>query len=256
MRQKRVLSEPFFATVEKNNMRILVDKKIKILIVDDEADARKLLVDLLSRKEVEVKSAKDGSEAIARIEKEDFNIIITDLMMPKVNGIQVLKASKRHNPDTLVIIITGYGSLDSAMEAIKMGAYDYITKPFKLEEMETVVKNAGEKVSLLRENKNLIEELKDTYLEMEKLSNSQKGLHESLEKINQKMGENQTKITKGLTSLQTLPENLLPFQYQQRRREDKGYLLIELEKLGQLKKEKILNDDEFEICKSKIMSKI
>lgn len=238
-------------------MKILTDQTIKILVVDDQVESRELLVDILSKEGILVESVGDGLEAICKAEREDFDIVLTDLMMPKVNGIEVLKAVKKKKSDVLIIIITGYGSLDTAMESIKMGAHDYITKPFKLQEMETVVKNAVENVRLRRENKNLIEELKDTYVEIAILKDSQRELDEKLAIIKKRMEEKQTKIAEGLCSLQNnFPEVPLPMHYKQRRRDDKGYVLVELEKLGKLRSDKIISDNEFNSYKSKLLSKL
>jgi len=103
------------------------------------------------------------------LQKEIFDLIITDLMMPGADGMEVLREAKQRNPDSVVILVTGYASLDSALLAIRGGAYDYIRKPFKLDELEIVVKNACEKIMLVRENKGLLRRLKEALEEMKRL---------------------------------------------------------------------------------------
>ena len=107
--------------------------------------------------------------------KEIFDLIITDLMMPGADGMEVLREAKERNPDSVVILVTGYASLDSALQAIRGGAYDYIRKPFKLDELEIVVKNACEKIMLVRENKGLLRRLKEALEEMKRLELSPGG---------------------------------------------------------------------------------
>jgi CheY-like chemotaxis protein len=109
------------------------------------------------------------------LQKEIFDLIITDLMMPGADGMEVLREAKKRNPDSVVILVTGYASLDSALLAIRGGAYDYIRKPFKLDELEIVVKNACEKIMLVRENKGLLRRLKEALEEMKRLELSPGG---------------------------------------------------------------------------------
>jgi len=139
---------------------------IKILIVDDDKVTADILKDLISDKERIVDVCYDGLDAIESIEKNVYDLFIVDLVMPKVGGLEVLKHVKKINPDVMVIIITGYASLETAIMAIKEGAYDYIRKPCKLEEIKIVVENAIEKIKLNGENKELIKKLQDAYHEL------------------------------------------------------------------------------------------
>lgn len=126
---------------------------VKILVVDDEEMIRNLFHDILTQTGYRVKTAKDGSEAIKLIEEESFEIVITDLKMPGISGIALLEYILGINPDISVIIITGYGTIESAVNAIKKGAYDYISKPFELEEMKVTIKRAAEKQRLLHDSR-------------------------------------------------------------------------------------------------------
>jgi len=114
----------------------------KILIVDDERSMRDVLSIMLKRAGYDVTVANDGEEAIAQIEKELFDLVITDLKMPKAGGLDVLKAVKECSPDSVVLIITAFASAESAVEAMKLGAFDYLPKPFQVDEVQLKIRNA------------------------------------------------------------------------------------------------------------------
>ena len=114
----------------------------KILIVDDERSMRDVLSIMLKRAGYDVTVVSDGDEAIARIDKELFDLVITDLNMPKASGLDVLKAVKETSPDSVVLIITAFASTESAVEAMKLGAYDYLPKPFQVDEVQLKIRNA------------------------------------------------------------------------------------------------------------------
>ena len=152
----------------------LTTQQIKVLIVDDEKAVADILKDCISDKERSIDVCYDGLEGIDHIQKNFYDLIIVDLMMPKVGGLDVLKYAKTANPDVLVIIITGYASLETAIMAVKEGAYDYIRKPCKLEEIRISVDNAIDKIKLFRENRGLLKEIKDAYHELMLLKNEKK----------------------------------------------------------------------------------
>ena len=118
---------------------------IKIFIAEDEEITLKHLMYALRNEGYTVSGAKDGLEAWQRIEQEHFDIVITDIKMSGLNGLSLLEGIKEKWMDTDVIVITGFGSIDSAVEAMKKGAYDYITKPFNLDELLLKVKKIYEK---------------------------------------------------------------------------------------------------------------
>ncbi|HEY4619481.1 MAG TPA: sigma-54 dependent transcriptional regulator [Nitrospirota bacterium] len=123
-----------------------------ILVVDDERGMREFLTIMLQKDGHDVTSASNGREAVENIGQKTFDIVISDLKMPQLDGIDVLKAVKESAPETVVIMITAYASAETAVEAMKQGAYDYITKPFKIEEVKLIVRNALEKRRLREEN--------------------------------------------------------------------------------------------------------
>ncbi len=133
---------------------------IQILVVDDERGPRELLESALLEEGYQVTAAKNGEEACQIFDEKKFELVITDFKMPGLNGIKLLKRIKTRAPETLVILITGYASLSSAIHAIREGAYDYLTKPFQLDELYIVVKNAVDRIKLIRENNALLMHLK------------------------------------------------------------------------------------------------
>jgi len=120
-----------------------------ILIVEDEGSLRKALGALLRSAGYEVSEVTDGEGAFSILQKNKFDLVLTDLMMKKVSGEEILKRVKQISPETEVVIITGYGTIQSAVESIKSGAFDYITKPFKTEEILKVIQKALEKRKVL-----------------------------------------------------------------------------------------------------------
>src|SRR5690349_1582565 len=107
---------------------------------------------MLKRAGYAVTSAMDGEEVIELLNKEIFDLVITDLRMPKIGGLEVLKAVKSASPETVVLVVTAFASADSAVEAMKQGAYDYLTKPFQVDEVQLIIRNALEKRRLTTEN--------------------------------------------------------------------------------------------------------
>ncbi len=123
----------------------------EILVVDDEAVALKNLCYVLKKEGYGVTAAKSGKQALACLGKQEFALVLTDLKMPQVDGMQVLKKVKAVYPLTEVVMITGFSSVHTAVESLKAGAYQYITKPFKLDEVRKVVHEATQKFQLIHE---------------------------------------------------------------------------------------------------------
>jgi two-component system response regulator AtoC len=138
-------------------------QKIKILVVDDEAIVRESLGDWLKDDGYQVFTAENGHEALDVIEKERPGIMIADLIMPGMDGIELMKRAKARQPGIEVIIITAYASIPTAITAMKEGAYDYIEKPFCPERAELLVKKLAEHQELVEENLSLRQRLEDRY---------------------------------------------------------------------------------------------
>ena len=143
-------------------------KPVRILVADDDESLRSVLKQVLSMDGYEVNLTSSGEEALAAFKKEPFPLIITDIRMGKMSGIQLLQEVKRLRPDTQVIIITSNATLDTAITAIQAGAYDYLTKPFDdIALISSVARRAVEKIRLIEENKSLLEKLKRKNEELE-----------------------------------------------------------------------------------------
>jgi len=139
---------------------------IKVLITDDDGDLRELLTEAVKNWGYEVSVAKDGEEALRRLRMDRYDIVITDLMMPGMDGLCLLEKIKELDRDILVIIITGYATIETAVRAIEVGAYDYIAKPFRLDELMIVIRNACERLRLVMQNRALLDELRSAYGEI------------------------------------------------------------------------------------------
>jgi two-component system response regulator PilR (NtrC family) len=138
-------------------------RKGSILVVDDEEIMREILEALLTREGYDVKLASSGEEGLDFARAQPFDAAIVDIMMPGMNGIATLDELKRIEEDLAVIIITAYASVESAISAMKGGAFDYITKPFKNDEVLVVIRNAMERRRLVHENRNLRQNIQERY---------------------------------------------------------------------------------------------
>jgi two-component system response regulator AtoC len=156
----------------------------KVLIADDESLMLRFVKTTLERLGKAVTTCSDGKEAIARLEQEHFDLIISDIQMPEKTGLDVLEAAKRLAPSCPVILATAYGTIETAVEAMKKGAFHYLIKPFSAEALESVVQKADEHVRLLKENLFLREEnAKLHYPHLIAESESMKKLLIDIEKI-------------------------------------------------------------------------
>ena len=135
----------------------------KILVIDDSPEILTLFSEYLKAEGYEVDTSADGSAGIEMIEKKFYDLIVTDLKMPGVDGMKVLEFAMNRSPDSLCIILTGYGTVKNAVEAIKLGAFDYLTKPVKMDEILVTLKRALEYRNLKMENINLKNQLKKKY---------------------------------------------------------------------------------------------
>lgn len=127
----------------------------KILVIDDERSIRNSMKDILSFEGHEVVLAENGMEGLVAVKSEKPAVVFCDIKMPKMEGIEVLERIKEFTPDTPVIMISGHGTIDTAIEAIKKGAYDFIEKPLDLNRILITIKNATDKTVLLHETKTL-----------------------------------------------------------------------------------------------------
>ena len=210
---------------------------LSILIAEDDETLAAALDEFLRERGHQVDLATHGGEALALLEKRSYPLIITDLVMPEADGLTVLRAARQQDPATLVIIMTGYASLDSAIGAIREGAYDYLCKPFKLQEIEIAVKNATQLISLHRENQNLLERLNDLTAKLKEM-----------EEIPQLLGDTRLDARpRTLWSPGPVPlRDYSPEDHQQQ-------FLADLERLRALYKESMLTKDEYQKLKDRLL---
>lgn len=135
------------------------DEAPRILVVDDERMIREILADFLSMEGFWVRTAEDGGSALVELSKQHYDLVLSDLKMPNMGGLELLQAIAKHAPNVVTVIMTGFGTVETAIDAMKRGAYDYILKPFKVEEVVRTVRRGLEKQKLSAENLRLKESL-------------------------------------------------------------------------------------------------
>lgn len=214
-----------------------MDERTDILVIDDDQEVADILRELLTGKDKTVDVAYGGLEAIEKIQKGAYDLIIVDLVMPGVGGLDILKYAKQVNPDIIVIILTGYASLETAIAAIRDGAYDYIRKPCKLEEIKIVVENAIDKIRLYRENGELLRKLQDAYNELVVL---REGKQEG----------------KKIASINFFSSNMPTLHYLFNNSSAPNNCVDKLEALSSLKERGVLNESEFKAFKEHLLKSI
>jgi two-component system response regulator HydG len=167
-----------------------------ILLVDDHKPFRDSLAKILGGEGFRVFPASDGEEALDILRKEFIHLVLTDLKMPKMDGTELLKVAKTIRPDIEVLLITGYGTVDTAVTAMKDGAFDYIEKPFKPREILKLVRKAVEKQSLVLENRKLQERIKD-FQKVEKIVGRSPAMKKVLEIVAQVAPSSATVLIQG-----------------------------------------------------------
>jgi len=135
------------------------DEAPRVLVVDDEKVIREILADFLSMEGFFVRTAEDGSKALVELSRHRYDLVLSDLKMPNMGGLELLGAISKHTPNVVTVIMTGFGTVETAIDAMKRGAYDYILKPFKVEEVVHTIRRGLEKRKLQAENLRLKEAL-------------------------------------------------------------------------------------------------
>lgn len=205
---------------------------ISILIAEDEKATGDLLAKNLERPERQITVVYNGLDAIAALQAHSYDLLITDLIMPGASGTEVMKKAKELSSEIMIIIMTGYASLDTAIEAIHQGAYDYIRKPFRLDELEISVQNACERILLLKENRALLKRL------------------EELDSLRQT--ERPTQLNQPIF---LYPSDILQAAYYEQTQSGTDSL-THLERLSNLYEKGLISLDEFNHMKQKLFAKI
>jgi DNA-binding NtrC family response regulator len=170
--------------------------KEKILIIDDDAGVRQVLSDSLASLGYAARSLESGDRVLGSIRETGCDLLVLDMVLPRTDGMEVLQEVHRHHPDMPVIMITGYASVETAIKAMKMGAFDYVVKPFRMEEVELVVGKALERSRLKRENLMLKRQIESQY-GMGALAGSSPALKKVLSVIEQVAATRSTVLISG-----------------------------------------------------------
>ncbi|MFC1601719.1 response regulator [Candidatus Sumerlaeota bacterium] len=233
-------------------------RRIQMMLIDDEEMMLELLVDLFSTQwdNIEVKPYSSSEKAMEAIARNKVDIIITDLMMPSYSGIDILREAKKRYPEVLVVLITAFGSLETTLEAIDYGAYDYLTKPFQVQEFELMVKNAVERIELSRRMTSLRAVNQDLGRHNQELTQEIDSLRRQLSRHT--YAKEQEERLPGLQAASSPPpaeadkqESLS--QYARLARTPRALLKRQLEELDQRKRKGELNDEEHEEAKRRLL---
>src|SRR5262245_54735033 len=138
-------------------------EQIRVLVIDDEEWHAEAVSESLQRKGFDCTIATTGSEGARRIEQDDFDVILTDLRMDDMDGLAIVRKAKHDLPDAEVVVITGHGDVKTAVEAIKEGASNYLTKPVDMDELRAIVDKAAERLRLSRDNRELKKQLDEKF---------------------------------------------------------------------------------------------
>ncbi len=222
-------------------------EKIQVLVVEDDDSLRELILGFLKKPDRNISGEQNGNEAILALQSHSFDLVVSDLVMPGADGMEVLREAKRRNPDCVVILITGYASLDSALQAIRGGAYDYLRKPFKLDQLEIVVNNGCEKIGLIRENQRLLRKLRENMEEMKGLRSACSFLEPTVE--NHAPADLDHKISE----MDVLLRQMFPLDYDLKNTEGVEKAFQHLRRLVEYRREGLLNEAEFSSIKKRLL---
>lgn len=228
----------------------MFSRRFNILIVDDEAIFRTLISKSLIEGGYEVISAKDGLEAIELFDTHPVDLVVTDLLMPRMGGMELLKYFSKNQPALPVIIVTGYATLDTALTAIQEGVYDYITKPFQIDELLLTVRNAIERVSMMEDNQKLIEELTEAHEQLVDLENRCEAVRDDNSRMEIMQGH--ARLSERMNKLSSYQNRLLPFQYSSSSN-NRSDVVSEISTLGSLANRGTITHEEFIQLKTRIL---
>jgi DNA-binding NtrC family response regulator len=190
-----------------------IEKRMQILVVDDDDTLRAALRDFLTQKGMIVNTSRDGAEAIQVIKNraEPFDVVITDLIMPNAGGLDVLREARDRFFQTQVVIITGYASLETAIDSMHQGAFDYVTKPFKLVEIGLILEKLQERKRLVEENQELSEKIQSLYARLDILKENRQKMEKFMVETAYKLDDQTKKIDECVSLIRALTMRIEPF---------------------------------------------
>lgn len=219
-----------------------------MIIADDDDLCRGLIKDAIEIDNVYVYQASNGLEALDIIKKENVDVLITDLNMPNMDGLSLINHARQINSNIVSIIITGFGSLESAIKAIQQGAYDYVQKPFSVERITVVARNAVEKTRILKERSKLLGELEAAYQNLKFLETQTHGVQSS-----DSRGSIHPNPKDGYY---VLSQSSLPVFCYDSPPHASSQVLAQLERLSELKREGAVSESEFAALKRLIIKQL
>lgn len=222
-----------------------MDIPIRILIADDDEVCSRLIRDAIEDEGVEVTLAGDGMDALDQLKQDPADILITDLHMPRMDGLTLLTHARQLLPHLLSIIITGYGSLESAVEAIHKGAYDYVQKPFSIERISVVTRNAVGLIRISREKARLLSELEGAYRKLQLIESRSTAGRSNGAEPRQEDGSQRPHFLS--------PHQPLPLYYFEAPKDPSASILSRLERLAELKRQGVLNESELSMLKKAVI---
>ena len=222
------------------------DTVVRVVVADDDEVFLEILAETVEQADAAVELAPDGLAALEQLSAGDFDILISDLNMPRMDGLTLLRQVRTFYPHILCILITGFGSLESAIQALRLGAYDYIQKPFMMEQVGVTIRNAVDRVKAYKERAGLL-------LEIEKLQRKICSLEGR-----QYCGDGGYNDPSGLVggTLRTEMLRLRPDAFLEKPQGNPNRAITALEALKGLKREGIISDSELDRLKKLIVSKI
>jgi len=225
-----------------------LDNTVKILIADDDDLCRGLIKDSIEIENVKLYLASDGMEALSLIKDNNIEILITDLNMPKLDGLSLINLARQFNNNIVSIIITGFGSLESAIKAIQQGAYDYVQKPFSVERITVVARNAVEKIRTLKEKSKLLGELEAAYQSLKVL--------EARSRVMEGGESNKTGHSVAGDGYYVFSQPALPLFCYDSSVHSSSRMLSDLERLNELRREGAISESEFDALKQLIIKQL
>lgn len=216
--------------------------KEKVLIVDDELFVRELLMEFLSKQDFEVLLAESGEKAIEIAKSTPAEVALVDLKMPGIDGLKTMQEIKKLSPSTLTIIMTGYPTIETSIEALRSGAYDYVVKPFKLNELKNIIDRALNEYRLK--------------LEINELRGRIKNLESKLKahQVTGKKGEGSG--VQPNASISPIAGGALYGEKIKANEKKEDSILEQIKRLGELKEKGLISGEEFEAKKSELLARL
>lgn len=219
------------------------------MIADDDDLCRGLIKESIDSEDVEIYSASNGLEALSFIQSHNIDVLITDLNMPQLDGLSLINLARQVNPNIVSIIITGFGSLETAIQAIQQGAYDYVQKPFSVERIAVVARNAVEKTRTLKEKGRLLRELETAYQKLKLLETRSPTVEE-------REGAAEAIQAQDHDGYYVVSKSALPLFCYDSSIASSSRILSHLERLNELKRDGAVSDQEFDTLKQYIIKQL